>query len=91
MLSIYLEIIISVLLLKDNEFHILWSGRYDAGESVVAGIQVGTVDAPFCWEVLCRMSLDVLLHGGQAAAELQADGALVGCSAPMCAEVLDHC
>lgn len=36
------------------------------------------------------MALDVSLHGDQAAAELQAHGALVGRGAAVSPQVLDH-
>lgn len=36
------------------------------------------------------VALDVSLHGDQAAAELQADGALVGRGAAVSPQVLDH-
>lgn len=53
-------------------------------------VQVGAVDAPAGGEVLLRVALDVPLHGHQAAAELQAHGALVGRGAAVSPQVLDH-
>lgn len=58
--------------------------------SYVGDVQVGVVDAPVRGEVLHSVALDVPLHGDQAAAELQAHGALVGCCASMGPEVFDH-
>lgn len=53
-------------------------------------VQVGVVDAPVRGKVLQRVALDVPLHGNQAAAELQADGALVRRGPSMGPQVLDH-
>lgn len=58
--------------------------------SDVGGVQVGAVDAPVRGEVLRCVALDVSLHGDQAAAELQAHGALVGRGAAVSSQVLDH-
>lgn len=56
----------------------------------MGGVQVGAADAPVGWEVLDGVGFQVLLHGGQAGAVLQADGALVRRGASVGAQVLDH-
>lgn len=58
--------------------------------SDVAEVQVGLLDAPVRGYVLRLVAFHVLLHGGQAGAVLQADGALVRRGAVVGAQVLDH-
>ena len=53
-------------------------------------VHVRAVDGPAWGEILLRVILDVSLHGHQAAAELQAYGALVGQGPTMSPQVLDH-
>lgn len=53
-------------------------------------VQVGAADAPVGREVLHCVGFDVSLHGHQAAAELQANRALVGRRAAVSPQVLDH-
>lgn len=61
--------------------------RFGSGVRVV---QVGAGDAPAGGEILHGVVLDVPLHGDQAAAVLQAQGAAVGRRPVVSAEVLDH-
>lgn len=58
--------------------------------SNMGDVQVGAVDAPVRGEVLHCVGLDVPLHGHQAAAELQAHGALVRRGPAVSPQVLDH-
>lgn len=59
-------------------------------QSHVAQVQIGLLDPPVWRDVLWLVALHVLLHGGQAGAILQADGALVGRSAVVGAQMFDH-
>lgn len=56
----------------------------------VAQVQIGLLDPPIWRDVLWLVTLHVLLHGGQAGAILQADGALVGRGAVVGAQMFDH-
>lgn len=58
--------------------------------SDVAEVQVGLLDPPVGGNVLRLVALHVLLHGGQAGAVLQTDGALVRRRSVVGAQVLDH-
>lgn len=58
--------------------------------SDIAEVQVGLLYAPVWGDVFGLVAFHVLLHGWQAGAVLQADGALVGRGAVVGAQVLDH-
>ena len=58
--------------------------------SDVADIKVSLFYPPVGGHVLRLVPLHVLLHAGQAGAEVLADGALVGRRAVVRAQVLDH-
>lgn len=59
-------------------------------DSDIAEVQVGLLYAPVWGDVFGLVAFHVLLHGWQAGAVLQADGALVGRGAVVGAQVLDH-
>lgn len=58
--------------------------------SDVAEVEVGLLYPPVGGDLLRLVALHVLLHGGEAGAVLQADGALVGGSAVVGPKVFDH-
>lgn len=58
--------------------------------SDVTDVQVSLFYPPVRRHVLRFVALHVLLHGGQARAEVLADGALVRRRSVVCAQVLDH-
>lgn len=58
--------------------------------SDIAKVQVGFLYPPVGGDLLRLVALHVFLHGGQAGAVFQADGALVRGSAVVGPEVLDH-
>ena len=58
--------------------------------SDVTDVQVSLFYPPVRWHVLRFVALHVLLHGGQARAEVLADGALVWRGSVVSAQVLDH-
>lgn len=58
--------------------------------SGVAGIQIGLLNAPVCWDLLGPVPPHVLLHSRQTGAKLQADGAAVGRRPIVCPQVFDH-
>lgn len=58
--------------------------------SDITDVQVSLFYPPVRRHVLRFVALHVLLHGGQARAEVLADGALVRRRSVVCAQVLDH-
>lgn len=58
--------------------------------SDVTDVQVGLFYPPVRRHLLRFVALHVLLHGGQAGAEVLADGALVWRRSIVSAQVLDH-
>lgn len=59
--------------------------------SDITDVQVGLLYPPVRRHLLRFVALHVLLHGGQAGAEVLADGALVWRCSIVSAQVLDHC
>lgn len=68
----------------------LLTGEWSPECSDMRGVEVSAVYAPVWGEVSNWVALQVFLHSGQAAAELQANSALVRRGPAMCAQVLDH-
>lgn len=56
----------------------------------IAEVEIGLLYPPVGGDLLWFVALHVLLHGGEAGAVLQADGALVGGSAIVGPKVFDH-
>lgn len=56
----------------------------------IAEVEIGLLYPPVGGDLLWFVALHVLLHGGEAGAVLQADGALVGGSAIVGPKMFDH-